>query len=353
MIFCKNMKPIWEKSVKYNLFKKYVNKTIRSSYKSITYQGRENIPDSGCIIYAANHCNTLMDALVLLQAVEGPIAFGARADIFRKPSVANLLNFFRIVPLARARDGAKAVEGNTEVFKEVVESLKHGVPFGLFPEGTHRTKHSLQPLKKGVFRIAVEACHESDKPVWIVPVGIDYSDYFHFRADLKVTFAKPLDVRAYLSEIEDEQQAMHKMLEVLTERISSSILFFPDDENYDNAWADYLMAHLPRYDRPTRIFRKVMAVLSLPFFILFALQSFLAWIPAEILVRRLKDKAWSNTVRYGCKFIMLPVQLILIALLAFTLLPWWGAVPVVFASIFGVNFFYDLINYYDIVLSEK
>lgn len=347
------MKPIWEKSTAYDLFRRYVDNVTRSSYKSIKVEGRENIPSDGCVIFAANHCNTLMDALVVLRTQKGPMAFGARADIFNNPTAAKILNFLRIVPLARTRDGAKAIEGNYETFNKVVDCLRHGVPFGLYPEGKHRTKHSLQPIKKGVFRIAIQACNETDLPVYVVPVGLEYSDYFHFRANLEIKFGKPLDVRAYLAEIGDEAQATHKMLEVLYERIAANILFFPDDENYDNAWAEYLNAHLPKYNRPTKIFRKVLAVLSLPFFILFALQSFLIWIPAEILVRRLKDKAWSNTVRFCCKLLMMPLQLAVIAVPSFILLPWWAAVPVVFASIFGVNFFYDLINYYDIVLSEK
>lgn len=50
----------------YHLLRRYVDFVLRLSYRSIRYVGRENIPQDGAVIYAPNHTNALMDALVVL-----------------------------------------------------------------------------------------------------------------------------------------------------------------------------------------------------------------------------------------------------------------------------------------------
>ena len=60
-----------------------------------------------------------------------------------------------------------------------MDTLEHGVPVCMFPEGRHRPAHSLLPLGKGVMRAAVAANDRfgKERPVYIVPVGIEYGDF--------------------------------------------------------------------------------------------------------------------------------------------------------------------------------
>ena len=160
------MHKLWEKSTGYNLLWAYSYACIWRSYSSIKVEGRENYPKDGAVIFASNHCCTMMDPLVLLYAFKGASAFGARADIFRKPKANKALRWLRIVPLARERDGMSAVSGNQQIFEEIVESLDHGMPFCLYVEGTHRPQRELQrPIKKGVFRLAELAEQETGKKI--------------------------------------------------------------------------------------------------------------------------------------------------------------------------------------------
>ena len=340
------MSAIWQHDRLYSIFRPYVDWCTRTCYSALEISGRENIPDEGAIILAPNHCNTLMDALVVLQAFKGPSAYGARADIFRKPKVASLLRFLRILPLARQRDGRNAVAGNDEVFDEVVDCLDHGVPFCMFSEGTHRTKHSLQPLKKGIFRIATRAAGRLDKPVYIVPVGLDYDDYFRLMKQARVSFGEPIRVYA------DSDQ--HEVLDTLYKRISGLITFFPDDENYDKAWEAYRKSREKKYSAFSQVMRILAAVLTLPFFIISALLCCPMWIAAAILGGKLKDKAWLNTVRYCTKFALLPVVALLVGIPAFILLPWYWALAVLFTLLISHSMFYYLQGwYFDIINSLK
>ena len=79
---------IYEKDFGYTLLKPCVDWCSRHSYNRIEVKGRENIPAAGAVIIAPNHCNTLMDALVILQAFQDESVFGARADMFKRPLIA-------------------------------------------------------------------------------------------------------------------------------------------------------------------------------------------------------------------------------------------------------------------------
>ena len=58
-------KKIQDYNLWYSLLRYYVDFTLKLSYRNIRYAGRERIPTDGAIIYAPNHTNALMDALVV------------------------------------------------------------------------------------------------------------------------------------------------------------------------------------------------------------------------------------------------------------------------------------------------
>ena len=166
----KKNKKIQDDDRLYSLLYHYVGFTVHSSYRDILYVGEENLPQDGAIIFAINHANTLMDALVILTADRKPKVFVARADIFKNRKLAKILTFLKIMPIMRQRDGIQAVKKNQETIDKAVDVLKDKIPFCIFPEGTHQAKYSLRSLSKGIFRIAFQA-HEQmpDTPLYIVP----------------------------------------------------------------------------------------------------------------------------------------------------------------------------------------
>ena len=154
----------------YNLLRYYVDFALKLSYRSIRYVGLEKIPQDGAVIFAPNHTNALMDALVILAMDRKPKVFVARADIFRKPLLAKIFSFLKIMPIMRMRDGIDEVKKNNQTIEKAVDVLCDNVPFCIFPEGTHQAKYSSLPLSKGIFRIAFQAQEMMpDKPLYIVP----------------------------------------------------------------------------------------------------------------------------------------------------------------------------------------
>ena len=122
----------------YSFLFNYVRFSVNHSYRKIHYVGLENIPKDGAIIFAPNHTNTLMDALVVLCYDSTPKVFVARADIFKNPVLAKIFHFLKIMPIMRQRDGFQAVKKNQEIINKSVDVLKDKIPFCIFPEGTHQ-----------------------------------------------------------------------------------------------------------------------------------------------------------------------------------------------------------------------
>ena len=72
----------YEKALGYAILRPIVDWNIFQSYRRIAVKGKENIPTDGAVIIAPTHCNTLMDALVILRANKKETVFGARAGMF-------------------------------------------------------------------------------------------------------------------------------------------------------------------------------------------------------------------------------------------------------------------------------
>lgn len=220
----------------YDVLRYYVDFVLKLSYRNIHYVGRERIPRDGAIIYAPNHTNALMDAMVILAMDHSAKVFVARADIFRKPVLAKIFKFLKIMPIMRIRDGFDEVRKNQQTIEKAVDVLRDKVPFCIFPEGQHQAKYSSLPLSKGIFRIAFQAQElMPDMPLYIVPIGLRYGSFFRFRSTVRVQVGEPINVGEFMAEHSDytPQEQMNMMKEMLSERMQSSIFYIPNDEDYD------------------------------------------------------------------------------------------------------------------------
>ena len=220
----------------YNFLHYYVDTVLKLSYRKIKYSGWENVPSDGAVIFAPNHTGTLMDALVILACNHKPKVFVARADIFKNPTLAKLFRFFKIMPIMRMRDGLDEVKKNNKTIEQAVDVLKDKVPFCIFPEGTHQTKYSLQPLSKGIFRIALQAQSlMPDMPLYIVPVGIRYGSFWRYRSTAHVQFGEPLKVSDFIEQNSEKtpQELMNVMRVALDEGMKKSIVYIPNNEDYN------------------------------------------------------------------------------------------------------------------------
>ena len=369
----------------YSFLRPFVDRHLKRSFRRYEVVGLENIPQNAACIFAANHTNTLMDALVLLCMSREKKVFIARGDIFKKPFIAKIMHFLRILPIYRIRDGYKSVkDNNAEIIEKATDVIHDEVKLFLYPEAAHRTKHSLRQLSKGIFHIAFKANEDfgHEKPVYIIPIGIEYGDYFRYRSTALINIGEAINVTEFVNQNKDENEAvvMNKLRESLTEKLSKQISFIPDnEENYEAIWEMTKMKSKFRLYEPlterlernqktikeilewkerepekaketfekvnkftkerkkkkisifsvtkknigsTVLWKTLVALLGLPTYIAAAIATLPIWLVTMILKNNFKDKAWSNTVSFAVEAILHPLLMILCIVLSFCYLPW-------------------------------
>lgn len=283
------MAKIWENNNTYNRVHAYANIVTRSCFRSVSVEGLENLPKEGAVLLAPNHVAAMMDPMMVLLISKGPVGFGARSDIFANPTIAKFLRWTRILPIARERNGLQEVAKNYEIFDEIVDVLDHDTPFCLYAEGTHRPERGMMPVKKGIFRIAKIACDKLDKPVYVVPMGLDYEYFFRAQGRAAVRVGKPIDIRAEFASREQAGMAEGDIYRELCQMLREADLS--------------LIGRIPERRHDRKLLRCLLGLLALPLFLACAAASILIWLPHLIILATMEDKAWSHTVRFAVHFL--------------------------------------------------
>ena len=202
------MSKIYEQKLFYRLLKPSVNSAFKSFYREYIVVGRENIPDKGPIIFAPNHRNALMDALAILSVTPTRFStsFVARADIFKKKMIAAILHFIKIMPAFRMRDGYENLGRNNETFDMSSELLINGNALCIMPE----------------------------KPVKIIPVGLDYGSIHKYGKHIIINIGKPVDISEYIETYRENQaQAMNELRQRLSDSLKSLTVDVASAEHYE------------------------------------------------------------------------------------------------------------------------
>jgi len=198
------MSNIYDFQTSYSLVKRYVIFAFKRFYGEYIVTGRENIPKEGPVIFAANHLNALMDALAVISVLphKMPIVYLGRADLFKNKTFASILEFSKILPAFRMRDGAENLEKNHGIFECCVDVLDHNHVLGIMPEGNQGPYRRLRPLVKGIFRIAFTAQQKYGTlpGVKIVPIGIDMGDFEKYGEHIIINVGKPIEVSDFMAE---------------------------------------------------------------------------------------------------------------------------------------------------------
>lgn len=377
---------IQDRDWRYNALKCIVDTVVKLSYSKIQYQGRENIPNDGAIIYAPNHTGTLMDALVILAMDRSPKVYVARADIFKNPKLAKVLNFFKMMPIMRMRDGFDEVKKNNKTIKQATEVLKAKIPFCIFPEGTHQAKHSMLPISKGIFRIALQAKENMpNTPLYIVPVSICYGNFWRYRSSVHIQYGKPMSVDKVVAENSEKtpQELMNVMKADLEQRMKENVYYIPNDENYDATYeicavasdgqstatpsANRSVKHIQElkesnpalanklfalgneaaairkkrgiclksvatgHSATMQIFRLLALLLTLPYTIPAALLTSPLNLLCNTIFKKFKDQAFRNSVRFIMNLLLWPLLMVIYSIIAYICLPWQWALPATLA----------------------
>jgi 1-acyl-sn-glycerol-3-phosphate acyltransferase len=205
-------------------------------YRRVIVLGRENINPDHHLIFAPNHQNALMDALAVLFTQEAQLIFLARADIFKKKTIAALLYFLKILPVYRIRDGFSSLKGNDEIFTKTIDVLKSKNGLVILPEGDHVGFRRLRQLKKGICRVAFQSDEATgyNLKIKIIPVGIEFSNYSRYRQVLTVVYGKPIEVSEFVNLYkESPERALNELRARLSSEMKNNMVHIESEEDYE------------------------------------------------------------------------------------------------------------------------
>lgn len=191
----------WLSKIAYVLGKRLI---LPFFFKKISITGQENIPRSGAVIVAPTH-RSRWDALIVPYAV-GRLSSGRDPHFMVSANEMKGIQgwFIRRLggfPVNTSRPGIESL-------KHSFELLCQGEMVVIFPEGGIFRTEKVQPLKRGVAKIALDT--EEVKPEVesrILPVKITYDQEIPQRgSSVTVSIGKPFTVKDYNSPTHSAKQ---------------------------------------------------------------------------------------------------------------------------------------------------
>ncbi len=149
-----------EFKVKFQLFGRFLTaKTFIRLFYKIEYIGREKIPTDKNFIVAPNHISQ-NDPFVAGEAVDRPLAFMGKKELFENPFVATMLDWVGCFAVNREKLEVSTIKTALNIFKTEKWML------GIFPQGGIRKNRKIEKINRGFAAIAKQM--KTD----ILPIGI-------------------------------------------------------------------------------------------------------------------------------------------------------------------------------------
>jgi hypothetical protein len=104
----------------------------------------------------------------------------------------------------------------------------------MFSEAAHHDEYYLQPLSKGSSRLAYEAQVNSEEPIYIVPVGINYGHLRNPFCDLHLVFGKAILIQPLIGTSVDKPERINTIKSLLRTEMEKCMWLPKKDEYYED-----------------------------------------------------------------------------------------------------------------------
>lgn len=112
----------------------------------VRVEGRERVPKSGPLLVLSNHISDC-DPPVVAYAIQRPVYFMAKEELFRIRFFGGLIRWLRAFPVKRGAPDRAAL-------RMTMHYLEQGEAVVIFPEGQLSESGHLQPIQPGAAMIA-------------------------------------------------------------------------------------------------------------------------------------------------------------------------------------------------------
>jgi len=211
----------------YRISRTVIRLSVSLYFRKLEISGRRNAPREGPVIFAANHPQSVTDALVLGLTTGRMISYLAHSGLFRSKVKRAFLQNCGVIPVYRPHEVADAGDKNVDMFSACYELLEKGGAIGIFPEGTSAEERRVQKLKTGAARIALQAesMNNWTLGLTIIPVGINFQSRRRFRSRVLVSFGLPIAVARFRPTYEDDAvEAVHDLTNLMEKSIRARVV---------------------------------------------------------------------------------------------------------------------------------
>ena len=125
---------------------------LSASGTELTIEGQENVDPQRSYVVVANHLSTL-DIMVCFLALEVPIRYLAKKELFRIPLLAQAMRAVGIIEVDRKARSAVHNSVNRQA-KELIANKRSLI---IYAEGTRPRDGIMKPFKKGAFTMAISS----------------------------------------------------------------------------------------------------------------------------------------------------------------------------------------------------
>ncbi len=159
-------------------FIKYNNLLMHILFR-VKFVGRENIPDSGNYIFAANHI-TILDPFYVGLGCRKELYYMAKSDLFKNKLLAAFLRKMNAFPVKRDTSDRASLRRAEEI-------IKSGGSLGIFPEGRCNLDADLPKRAKAGIGFLASRCKCP-----VIPISLYNEKKGRLFSKLTVRFGEPI-----------------------------------------------------------------------------------------------------------------------------------------------------------------
>lgn len=200
---------------------------IEVFFGKVRVEGLQHVTASQGAILVANHPNTFLDAVLLTAIFPARLHYLAKAPLWRFPILGSVLDRLGAIAVTRRQDaGDPTAHTNQRAFDTATKTLKGSGHVLVFPEGVSQPGLSLKPIKTGTARLAFQFARQThwNRPVKVIPIGLDYAEPTVFRSAVTVRIGEPMDVSAFQAAYrENPKQAVWTVTQSISDRLKELI----------------------------------------------------------------------------------------------------------------------------------
>jgi 1-acyl-sn-glycerol-3-phosphate acyltransferase len=222
----------------YEIFRIILVFGLRLFHKKFRVVGYENLKGSDIpTIVVGNHQNALLDPILCCSVISQQLHWLTRSDVFKPGLISAFLRKANMLPVYREKDNVGDMRDRNEaIFQECYKRLNRGNWISLFPEGTHKGKKALNtPLKKGVGRLIIGTfeANPSLQQIRILPLGLEYSEFFEKDGDFMLRIGKPIVLSKEDFTTANKAVWANELVTEITKQIKAVMTDIRNDEYYE------------------------------------------------------------------------------------------------------------------------